>query len=1088
MKTFIFLICTATFSLNSNFVFSQGAKIKIDYDKVITVDEVFKMIKEQTNYRFVYKSDMFKDLPKVKLSKGIILANKLLAVSLSSTDFDFLIKGEKTVIINEKLKKQLTISGKVTDAKGLSLVGATILIKGTLKGVNTDLDGYYNITASIGDILVFSFLGKQTAEVEVTNDTTINLVLQDSEEYLEEIVLIGYGTQKRKEITGSVSKINIKSLNNQVPVNFDNALVGRAPGVYVTPSNGMPGSSAAIRIRGMTSVIGNNEPLYIIDGIPIEIGLGESNATFKNSSSNQISPLSSINPQDIESIDVLKDASATAIYGSRASNGVIIVTTKKGSQNTPSVTFNMFTTISNITEKSRMLNSAQFQNVIEQGYTNVGRPVPNDNVLYPYGRDVDTDWIGGISQTGIDRNYYINIGGSAAKQTTFYSLSAGLLDQEGTITGTGFKRSNVRIKVESQPIDKIKIGGIINYSDSRQKGNPELYRPATTEPPFIPIRDENGEFASISIFSNPFQLATFPQYIDNENLAMSLFGEFKLTENLIFKSVFSNNKIKGASYNYSPSTSSINQLLGVNGTLELFDNNFNSKIFDNTLTYNFALGNHLLNGVIGMSHTQNASFINTTYAENFPDDDVSVYPGAADFAFLSNSGRVSGLESYFFRANYSIANTYYITFTGRADQSTKFGPNNRWGYFPSGAVAWRLSNEKFLKPVSFINNLKLRASYGKTGAANFDDFQYKTFFSSGNFYNDNNGITANVIPNPSIKWETTNQLDIALEYVMFNQRISGSVGYFNKRTTDQILLKDIVYETGGKSQFSNVGDFSNQGFEFLLGIDVFRDTKVKWTSELNLSTIKSEVLKLNDGFFEGLKEGEPIDAFYGYKVAGIFQTQEEIDVLNATSPTNFYQRSGTAPGDFKFVDVNNDGVVNAEDETILGHAAPDIFGGWNNTISFGNFEISALFNFSIGNTITNLGKRTESLFFWERTNSGKGVLNAWTPENTDTNVPRVAYRDPNNNRRLSDFFIEDGSFLKLKNILLSYRLSPKLLAKYGIKNASISLSANNVFTITPYSGFDPEINEDYTDNFGQGVDIQSYPNSRQFIVGINLNF
>jgi len=1090
MRTFIFLLCTTVFGLNTNIGLAQE-KVKIEHDKIVSVDEVFEIIINQTKYSFLYPTDLFKDAPKVKLKKGVISVNDLLQQTLPENKFNITLGLQNRILIkkNAEIKNvQQSITGKVTDSSGDPLPGTTIRIKGTNKGVEANFDGNYSIEVELNKILIFSYVGKKSREITIGNETTIDVILEDDDESLQEVVIIGYGSQKRKDITGSVSKVDMVGVANQAPINIDEALVGRAPGVFVLPANGTPGSSAAIRIRGTTSVVGNNEPLYIIDGVPVEIGFGESNASFQTNSFSQTSPLAAINPQDIETIDILKDASATAIYGSRASNGVVIITTKTGKKTgEPSVTLNVKTSVTNfLNNERRTLNSEQYQAVVQQAYENVNLPVPSDAVLYPYGRDIDTDWVDAISQVGYTKDYYLNIGGSTKNRETLYSLSAGLLDQTGTIHNTGFERQTVRSKVETK-LGKFRMGMNINYNNSKQLGNTQFYSTATFYNPTIPLYDENGNPGQTRA-SNPYTYTTYKNELDNTNLSLTLFAELTLAKNLLLKTSYATNRIENLSTTYIPSTNALNIQFNIAGSLNIGDNTYTSKIFDNTLTYNNQFGNHRITALIGSSHTSNSTEKTHTTAEGFPDDTVSVYPGAADFLTITNAGTVSGLASYFIRANYNLSHKYYFTFTGRADKSTKFGPNNRWGYFPSGAIAWRLSNESFMEDVDFVNDLKLRASYGKTGTANFDDFQYSTFFSLGNYYGGINGPVANVIPNPDIKWESTNQIDIALEYTLLDQRISGSIGYFNKKTSNQILLRDIVFETGGNNQFFNIGDFSNKGFEFLVGVDVYRDTKFKWTTSLNLSAIRSKMLNLNGAYFENLREGDPIDAFYGAKVVGIFQDQAEIDALNAASPTGYYQAYGTAPGDFKFQDTNGDNKVDITDNVNLGQAAPDVFGGWTNTFSYGNLQVSTLFNFSVGNTIANFGRRNEFTISDENTNSGPGILNAWTPENTDTDIPRIAYRDPNGNRRFSDFFIEDASFLKLKNINISYQFDSNLLKKLAISNARIFLSGTNLFTITSYSGFDPEINDEPANNFQQGYDYQRYPSVRTFSLGLNLNF
>lgn len=1089
MKTLIFLFCTSVFSFAPTTIFSQNAKISIDQNKVLTMDEVFDLIRAQTEYTFIYQEDMFRNAPKVTLEKGVITANKLLELSLGNNNYEVILTGTNEIIIRQK-QQQSVVKGQVKDENSVPLGGVTVLVKGTTNGVVTDFDGKYTIKASKGDILKFSYVGMVPVEATVGEDLSIDVVLTIDSESLEEVVLVGYGSQKRSDITGSVSKVNVAEMNKTNPISVDNALVGRASGVHVVTASGAPGASAAIRIRGITSVFGNNEPLYVIDGLPMEIGQGQGNDFYSQNFSSTLSPLSSINPMDIESIDILKDASATAIYGSRGANGVVIITTKKGSYSSvPNISLSSTTTISSFTNDYTMLNADQYHSVVENAYGNAGAAIPDDDELYPFGREVNTNWQEETDQTAINTNYYLNANGGSLNGSSLYSLSAGVTDQKGVIYGTGYKRNNLRAKLETSLSDKLRVGVNFNYSDSNNKGsNTTFYNQIVKYRPDIPIFGEDGSYANdpANFSSNPYAKARYPAYVDSKNLILSLFAEYEITKGLLFKSTYSYTKGDNKSFRYTPSYDPFELRNNRKGTLNQSESGYSSRIWDNTLTLSESFNKHDFNAVAGVSYTENNSDITTIRATDFPDDDVMVTPGAASNLNLTSGGTISGLSSYFLRANYNFDNKYYLTFTGRADNSTKFGPKNQWGYFPSGAIAWRLSKEDFFD-VDVVDDLKLRASYGKTGSANFSDFQYATFFEAGSYYNNNNGVISNTIPNPDIKWETTDQLDVALDFSMWDRRINGSVGYFNKKTSDQILLRDVILETGGTSQFSNIGDFLNKGFEFQIGVDIVTNEKFQWTSEFNLTTIKSKVLRLNGGYYRNLIEGESISYFEGYKVTKIFQDQDEIDALNAASPNGVYQSSNTAPGDFMYADVNNDGFIGGDDRDIIGNAEPDFFGGFNNIFRFGNFEISALFNYSIGNYLYNSNKKDLLIFSNYNNNYSTGILDAWTPQNTTSDIPRLVSGDPNNNRRDSDFFIEDASFVKLKNLSVTYKFNPDILKKLFIERASISLSASNVFVITKYSGLDPEVNYSAASNFNQGFDSASYPAVRTFTLGLNLN-
>ncbi|HEU4633832.1 MAG TPA: SusC/RagA family TonB-linked outer membrane protein, partial [Flavisolibacter sp.] len=428
------------------------------------------------------------------------------------------------------------------------------------------------------------------------------------------------------------------------------------------------------------------------------------------------------------------------------------------------------------------------------------------------------------------------------------------------------------------------------------------------------------------------------------------------------------------------------------------------------------------------------------------------------------------------------------TFTGRADHSTKFGPDNRWGFFPSGALAWKISNEDFMRKAAVVDELKLRVSYGKTGSANFSDFQYATFFGSGSFYNGYNGVIANTIPNPDIRWESTFQLDVAADFSLFRNKLYGSLGYFQKTTRDMILNRQIIRETGGTNQYANMGDFLNKGWEFQAGSELINQKDFGFTTDLNITRYRSKVLHLNEGSYLNLREGQPIGYFTGYRVAGIFQDQSEIDALNAASSTGYYQSRNTKPGDFKFIDVNGDGFIGEDDNVVLGKAEPDFFGGWNNNLRYKGFEFTAFFNFSVGNSLYNQGRRDLLFYTSNSSNYSRELLNAWNAGKTSATLPRNVVNDPNNNRRDSDFFIEEASYFKLKNLQISYLLKDGFLRKAYISNVKAYVTVSNVFTLTKYSGLDPEVNASPSNNFSQGYDNNIYPQTRTITLGLNVNF
>lgn len=983
------------------------------------------------------------------------------------------------------------IKGQVTgSADGKTLSGVSVQVKGSFRGVLTDSEGQFEIKVPEDrSILQFSSAGFEHKDLLITGDE-LNVVLKVDNKQLESVVVIGYGQVNRKDVTGSVVSLKGDELNKVTSTNFDAMLTGRAAGVHVVKTSGAPGAVASIRIRGGTSAIGTNEPLYVIDGIPVEMGDGFGNAAFQDDSRNKLSPLFAINPEDIENIDILKDASATAIYGSRAANGVVIVTTKKGKKGEkPNITFDMNMSTDRFVKQYDVLNADQYHDVVKTAYANGNVALPANFIAYP---GANTNWVDLATRTGISSNAYLNINGGSANGNTLYSFSGGLTRQDGVIRHTDFDRQNLKASLETTLFEKLRFGTNINFSltENNGKGTGQFYLISKYRPD-VPLYDNKGNYGASpdSVTSNPIARISQLSKVKNQTVLTSFFGELELLKGLILRSSISATLNKGSNENYTPATDVFEIRNGRRGSRSDYTSSSTSRIFDNTITYNQRIREHALNLLGGASFTRTRSEFTTLSSVNFLDDQVLNNLGSAGSVQTYNSGgSISGLASYFLRTNYNYAGKYYVTFTGRADHSTKFGPANRWGYFPSGALAWRISRENFMTNVAFVNDLKLRVSYGKTGSANFSDFQYATFFKSGSYYFGNNAVAVNTIPNPDIRWETTYQLDVAADFNLFKNKLRGTIGYFEKTTKDMILERQIIRETGGRTQFANLGDFLNKGWELQIGSDVVNSKNFAYIVDVNITRYRSKVLKLNAGSYLSLKEGEPIGYFTGYKTNGIFQTQEEINALNAKSPTGTYQNNNTKPGDFRFVDVNGDGVVNTADLGVIGKAEPDFYGGWNNIVRYKSLELSAFFNFSIGNSLYNSGLRDLVLFNNNNSNYSTRILSYWRPDNTSAELPRVVVNDPNRNVRDSDFFIEKASFFKLKNLQVSYLIRNNLLRRAFLSSIRAYASMSNVFVITGYNGLDPEVNTAPSNNFSQGMDSNIYPLTRTITVGLTANF
>lgn len=1100
MKLTFLLLITSILQISAS---SYGQNVTI-HEVNAPMVKIFKEIRKQTGYDFFYSDRVIASTKNVTVNLSQVSINEALDACFENQDVTYSI-ANKIVTVKPKEKvthfispvrelKLLKLKGTVTDEKGTPIPGASIVIKGTTRGTQTDVNGTFSINADKGEILVFSFIGYKKKEVTVQREETLNIILMEDMASLDQVVVVGYGETRKKDLTGSVTSIKAEAIQNMNAPNFDVAMVGQAPGVYVVKTNGAPGADASIRIRGGTSVLGVNEPLYVIDGLPIQIGGGLGGEAYANSRFTQLSPLSSINPDDIESIDILKDASATAIYGSRAANGVVIVTTKRGKNGqTPSLTFSYSGMFEDFTNRFKMLNTEQYVSVVTKAYANANEPLPAKYIPNP---GVYTNWQDRVTQVSRSENWNLNLNGGTPNSKTIYSFSAGLSDQKGVIMGSGFKRYNLGSNLETNVFDQLKVGANLKYSQSATKGNGNsFYTNIVNYRPDVPLYDDKGNYGTTidSTSSNPYAQLMQISESENKNLMASFYGEYEIINGLKLRSSLSYNIVDGSNLRYIPSWDPFEMSNGRIGSRTDNLNSLNSRIFDNTLTYNKFFSKHYLNAVAGISFTQDKSNFTKISSTNFPNDDVLNNLGSAQTITQNSSGgSISGLESYFLRGNYNYGGKYYVTFTGRADKSTKFGPNNQWGVFPSGALAWRISEEGFLKRYNFINDVKLRISAGRTGSANFGDFLYSTYFSTGgSFYNGAGGVIPNNVPNPDIRWETTEQLDAGLDFSLFANKLRGSVTYYSKLTKDLILSVPVPNETGAANQLTNIGDVLNKGVEIQLGTDIISNKNFTWSTDFNISFNKNLLKKLNGGTLPNgalLLENEPLSYFYGYKTAGLFQNQSEIDALNAASPTKIYQASKTGPGDIKFVDVNNDGQITPDDMVKLGNAEPDFFGGWNHSLRYKRISLSALFNYSVGNVLYNSSQAGLSIFNSYLNNYTSDILNAWTPENPNTNVPRVVAKNPNQNGRISDRYVSSASFIRLKNIHLSYLLNAPWLSKAHLNSVRIFASATNVFTITGYNGLDPEVNTGPGNALTQGYDGSGYPQTRSFSFGVSAIF
>ncbi|WP_339714018.1 TonB-dependent receptor [uncultured Kriegella sp.] len=984
-----------------------------------------------------------------------------------------------------------TITGMVSDAKGAPLPGATIIVSGSTNGTTTDFDGNYSLSnISPSDQLVFSYIGMTTQIVSVGNQTTINVNLQEDAEALDEVVVVGYGTQSRAEVTGAISTVGADELSALPVASADQALQGRAAGVTVLNS-GSPGTAPVVRIRGL-GTMNNNDPLYVIDGV-IAGGLGD------------------LNPNDIESINILKDASTTAIYGSLGSNGVVMVTTKKGRRSgKTTINVDAYTGIQFANQRFDVLNTEQYLAFANDAFG----VVPTSPLSASRN---DTDFQDALFRTGIMQK--VDLGISGGGENSDFRFSAGYMDQEGAIIETGFERFSFRAN-SNFTVGKFNFGETMSVSFNKQ--NPErnlgarsLLEHAIKIPPYLPINnpDNLGGFQGPSSgldgqdAENPIRVQTLGEHI-NKSAAIigSLFGELEILKDLKFKSQVgleyrnSNTNIFRPSYNddsEGATHSSTFAAITKNSTLR------KSITVTNSLNYATTFNDlHNLEVLILAEKQETIDEILNSNSQNPITNELNQVSN--EQSFLQSQSFEYNRIGYLGRVNYNFDQKYIFAASLRRDASSRFGSNNRWGTFPSIAVGWNIAQESFLKDSAF-NTLKLRGSWGITGNDRIGDYQYSATLLSDFFYPIGGSLATGTTPgglaNPDLKWEETTMKNIGLDFELFNGKLTGAVEYFNNSSDDLLMSRPLPGSLGinSGSVTENVGSVDTKGFEFNLGYNDY-EGDFTWSANLNVGTSSNEVKSLganeslSGGTFEAqdisrIEVGEPLFFFFGYETDGIYQTTAEVDaVLNQTP--NDEGEFAVNPGDIRFVDQNIDGQINADDRVKIGNPYPDVTYGLNLDAKYKQLDINLFISGVAGVDVYNTNiydlEGMPRLF-----NAGTNVLNRWTGPGTSNSVPRAGGSDQNFNS-ISDRFVEDGSYTRLKNITLGYTLDNTSFDQYFSK-CRIYLSGQNLITLSDYSGLDPEIGNPLTNDGGNrqyelGIDRGNYPQPKSIILGVQLSF
>lgn len=972
--------------------------------------------------------------------------------------------------------QQITVQGVVKDQTGETVIGASVMEKGTTNGTITGIDGDFSLNMSPNGTLVVSFVGYKTQEVQVKGQKQLQVVLSEDAEMLDEVVVIGYGTMKKSDLTGAVSSIGNKDIKDSPVSNLGQAIQGKISGVQIVDA-GKPGDNVSIKIRGLGS-INNCDPLVVIDGVPTDLGL------------------SSLNMADVERLDVLKDASATAIYGSRGANGVVMITTKRGTEGKGKLAVSANYSFQNATNVPSLLNAAQYAELSNDMMVNSGRN-PNPEWANPSELGAGTDWMDELLRTGVMQNYTVSYSGGNEK--SHYYVSGGFLDQSGIVKSVNYRRFTFQSNSDAQVLKWLKFSNNITFSADTKKSGSYNIGDALKALPIYPVKNEDGSWSGPDGNSEWYGSTRNPigptelnkSQTDGYNFLANLTAELTFTKWLKFKSTFGYDAkfwfIDNFTpkYNWKPTpTEETSRYKSDNKSFTyLWDNYF---LFDHTFAEK-----HRVGLMAGMSAQWNTNDYLNAQKNVFMFDNVHEMDNGEEMYAIGGNETEWALLSYMARVNYSYEDRYLLTATIRRDGSSRFGKKHRWGTFPSVSVAWRASQEKWFPKNDYINDLKVRAGYGVTGSqasvgnysylASYNTSVYPFGISSGN----QTALVSSTLANPYIHWEEVAQTNIGFDASLFNSRVMFSFDAYLKETRDMLVKASIPITSGFEdttTTYTNAGKVRNQGIEMSLHT-INLTGELGWETNLTATYNKNKIKDLNsdvpyyinqinNSYVTMLAKDYPINVFYGYVTDGIFQNQSEVNT-HAVQP-------GAEPGDIRFRDLNNDGVINDSDRTVIGNPNPSWLFSMNNSLSYKGFELSVFLQGIAGNKIYN-ANNIDNTGMAAAYNQTTDVLKRWQGEGTSNSMPRAVFGDPNQNTRVSDRFVENSSYLRLKNITLSYTFPKQWLQKTQIENARLSLSCENVATITGYSGFDPEVGIN-------GIDQNRYPISRTFSLGLNFNF
>ena len=1076
-----------------------------------SIRQTLKEIERLSNYKFFYNNDLSSLDKAVSFSAKDESIDSVMSKLLAGSDITYKEDNNNLIVLTLKAAspKQTSndrkIKGSVVDESGLPVIGANIVVEGTTNGTITDLDGNFSLQVPEKAELRISYIGYLDQRVKIGNNSTLHIILKEDTQALDEVIVVGYGTMKKSDLTGSVSSIKVDELKEGIGTSVDQMLFGKSAGVNVIQNSGEPGGGFSINIRGASSINAGVEPLYVIDGVPIDNSRAVESGSIVGFNSNRTprNPMSTINPADIESLEILKDASATAIYGSRGANGVVLITTKSGKTGKQQVSYSGSVSISSPAKKLDLLNAADYKRVLNAIIDEGG-----ESDIYRVGdianNGLGTDWQDEVTKkNAISHEHQLSFTGGNEK--TFYYASLNYANQDGIVKNTSFERWGARLNLKSNINSRLTVN--FNVSGSYVKDhfvangygvNAEagvLYA-AYNYDPTLAVKDEDGNYIRSTILSvdNPVAIQEgMKSHSDTYRILASAYGEYRIIDGLTAKLSLGTDFVNENRKNFISSLTQYGEDYGGIGSNQ--NSEKSNYIIEGTLNYIKTLNEkHSIGGLFGMSYQR---FINTgmnSRAADYPDESLgadNLGLGNQETFRITNSVTGNRLASYISRVNYGFDDKYLATVTFRADGSSRFGANHRFGYFPSAALAWKVSNESFFKSINAITLLKMRLSWGRTGNQEIGNYPALSTYSTGNsaIWNDQiiTGTKPSKIPNPDLKWETTDQYNIGFDYGFFNNRVNGSIDYFWKKTTDMLLELPIPESTGYSNQLTNIGRIDNRGFELSLNTINIDTPDFGWTSNFTFSAMKNEVKDLGgiDEIVIGAgythvdqvvirRPGVPLNSYYGYEVEGVWQVNDDYSKM----------KEDYVPGDLKYVDQNGDGVIDDKDRVVLGNSFPDFSWSFGNTFTYKNFGLYVFFEGVQGVDMLN-GNLIDNYFpiSFRRNKFSELYLNRWTVDNPTNEYPSFVNPLKFGRKVCNSRTISDASYVRLKTIRLSYTF-PKV-SKY-IASLQVYATAENLFTWTDYIGLDPTLNSNNNSNFR--MDFNSYPSARTYMFGVKLDF